>query len=81
VLTQPPKPAVSIAQNVVNGVEAAWTTLLSSSRRSPPKGVLLRKELRNAVLCIGEALATLLKALKELVFFNMMQQTIKLIFL
>ncbi|KAK3924897.1 Cyclin-D1-binding protein 1-like protein [Frankliniella fusca] len=63
-LTQPPKPAASIAQSIVHGVEAAWTSLVAASRRSPPKGSLLRKELRTAVLRTGEALATLLKALK-----------------
>ncbi|KAE8744790.1 hypothetical protein FOCC_FOCC008607 [Frankliniella occidentalis] len=63
-LTQPPKPAASIAQSIVNGVEAAWTSLVTACRRSPPKGSLLRKELRTAVLRTGEALATLLKALK-----------------
>ena len=63
-LTQPPKPSVSIAQSLINGVEGAWTTLVSASRRSPPKGVLLRKELRAAVLRTGEALATLLRTLK-----------------
>lgn len=62
--TQPPKPAVAIAQSLLNGVEGAWTALVSASRRSPPKGILLRKELRTAVLRTGEALATLLRALK-----------------
>lgn len=63
-LTQHPKPAISIAQSIINGVEGAWNGLVTASRRSPPKGTLIRKELRAAVLRTGEALATLLRALK-----------------